>query len=200
MVHYRPVFNTMARRAVPGRRSEILAAARDLFRRQGYARTSMAQIAAHAGVAHGTVYLYFDSKTDIADALIERYTNDLSKILVESLSGSLGPTQIRTCVHSALLYSSKNSDVVRLLDIRANLGTGGERPDGDKKMQEILRAAIAEGIRRGRIREYDPLAAAELTSGLVEWATRIYFMWAKDDTSRLEETAIQMLEHALIKS
>ena len=190
----------MARRAVTGRRSEILAVARDLFSRQGYARTSMAQIAAQAGVAHGTVYIYFDSKLAVADALVENYISSISAILEKSLSGSLGPEQIRSCVHNVLQYASKNSDIVRLLDIRANLGMENMRPYADKKVQRILRAAIATGIKRGRIREYDTLAAAELVGGLVEWITRICFMWLKCDTSRFEKTAIQMLEHALIKS
>lgn len=119
---------------------------------------------------------------------------------IKFLSGSLGPGQIRTCVHNILLYASKNSDIIRLLDIRANLGLENVRPYADKKVQRVLRAAITEGIRRGRIREYDSLAAAELVSGLVEWITRISFIWLKCDTSRFEETAIQMLEHALIKS
>jgi len=160
----------------------------------------MAQISTQAGVAHGTVYLYFDSKLSISDALVENYISGISDILVKSLSGPLGPEQIRISVHNILLYASKNSDLVRLLDIRANLGLENIRPHADKKLQRILRAAITEGIRRGRIREYDSLAAAELVSGLIEWITRICFIWLKCDTSRFEKTAIQMLEHALIKS
>lgn len=194
------VINTIVRRAKPGRRRAILAVARDLFSRQGYDHTSIAQIAAQAGIAHGTVYIYFKSKPAVADALVEDYTNGISEILTKLLSGSLGPAQIRTCVHNILLYSSKNADIVRLLDTRVNLGTENERPNDDTKMQEILRAAIAEGIRRGRFRAYDPLVAAELVSGLVEWITRKCIIWLKCDTSRFEETAIQMLEHALIKS
>jgi len=194
------VINTMARRPVSGRQSEILAVARELFSRQGYARTSIAQIAAQSGVAHGTVYLYFDSKLSIADALVESYASGITNILSKSVSGSLGPEQIRICVHNVLLYASKNSDIVRLLDIRSNLGLENVRPHAEKRMQRLLRATLREGIRRGRIREYDTLAAAELVSGLVEWITRICFIVLKCDTARFEKTAIQMLEHALIKS
>ncbi|MDD5397689.1 MAG: TetR/AcrR family transcriptional regulator [Dehalococcoidia bacterium] len=191
----------MARRAAPGRRRVILAVARDLFNRQGYSRTSMRQIAEQAGVAHGTIYLYFGTKLAVADALIDSYISDISVILEKSLSGSLGPEQIRTCVHKILLHASKNSDIVRLLDIRVHLGLENIRqPDADKKLQKMLSAVIAEGIKRGRFREYDTFAAAALVSGLVEWITRYSLMWLKCDTSLFEETAIQMLEHALIKS
>jgi len=191
----------MARRSTPRRRSVILAAARDLFNRQGYSRTSVRQIAAQSGIAQGTIYLYFDSKLAMADALVEDYISGASVILEKSLSGSLGPEQIRTCVHQILLHASKNPDIVRLLDIRVHLGLENIRqPEADKKLQKMLSAVIAEGIKRGRFREYDTFAAAALISGLVEWITRYSLMWLKCDTSLFEETAIQMLEHALIKS
>jgi len=161
----------------------------------------MAQIAVQSGIAPGTIYLYFDSKLAMADALVEDYIDGASVILEKSLSGSLGPDQIRTCVHKVLLHASKNSDIVRLLDIRVHLGLENiQQPEADKKLQKMLSAVIAEGIKRGRIREYDPFAAAALVSGLVEWITRYSLMWLKCDTSLFEETAIQMLEHALIKT
>src|SRR5689334_8757812 len=47
------------------KRQAILAAARELFARQGYEETTIAEIARAAGVAVGTVYLYFQSKHDI---------------------------------------------------------------------------------------------------------------------------------------
>jgi AcrR family transcriptional regulator len=150
----------MARKAVPGRQNAILAAARELFRQQGYARTSMSQIAERSGVAHGTIYLYFDSKLAVADALVEGYISGVSDILQKALSGSLGPQQIRICVHEVLAYASSNADIVRLLDIRANLGMENVRPYADKKVQRILRNAIAR-VSRGRVREYDTLAAAD---------------------------------------
>jgi AcrR family transcriptional regulator len=43
----------------------ILEAATELFIRQGYRRTSVDQIARNAGVAKGTVYLYFKTKAEL---------------------------------------------------------------------------------------------------------------------------------------
>jgi AcrR family transcriptional regulator len=50
-------------------RAAILEAARRLFERDGYAPTSMAAIAAEAGVAAKTVYLVFETKSGILRAL-----------------------------------------------------------------------------------------------------------------------------------
>ena len=53
-----------------GRRRDILAAAAKLFRRDGFADTSIEAIAADAEVAAGTVYNYFQSKGDLLISLV----------------------------------------------------------------------------------------------------------------------------------
>src|SRR6266545_1560110 len=50
-------------------REQILDAARRLFEQQGYAGTTMAAIAAEAGVALKTVYLAFETKSGVLRAL-----------------------------------------------------------------------------------------------------------------------------------
>jgi AcrR family transcriptional regulator len=50
-------------------RRDIVAAAQRLFERQGYAATTMAAIAAEAGVALKTVYLAFETKAGVLQAV-----------------------------------------------------------------------------------------------------------------------------------
>src|SRR5215204_7329069 len=50
-------------------RRDILGAAQRLFEQQGYAVTTMAAIAAEAGVALKTVYLAFETKSGVLRAL-----------------------------------------------------------------------------------------------------------------------------------
>lgn len=54
------------------RRREILEAAAALFAEQGYQRTSVKEIADRAGIAPGTIYLYFDSKGELLVGLMVR--------------------------------------------------------------------------------------------------------------------------------
>lgn len=56
------------------KRLKILQAATSLFLRQGYKKTSVGEVAAEAGVAKGTVYLYFATKIElwIAAVAIEK--------------------------------------------------------------------------------------------------------------------------------
>src|SRR5215467_12166543 len=53
-----------------GRRAQILAAASRVFAEQGFHRTTVHRIAREAGVADGTIYLYFASKQEILLALL----------------------------------------------------------------------------------------------------------------------------------
>jgi AcrR family transcriptional regulator len=58
------------------RRDEIIAAAQDLFARQGIDATTMADIAAAAGISAPTVFNYFGSKDGVLIALISEGTTE----------------------------------------------------------------------------------------------------------------------------
>lgn len=62
-----------------GRRTRelLVGAARAVFERQGFAATRMGDIAAEAGVSHGTVYTYFETKEDVLAATIETVVAEL---------------------------------------------------------------------------------------------------------------------------
>lgn len=49
---------------------EVLAAARRVFARKGYANATMAEIGREAGAAKGTAYLYFSGKREIFEAMV----------------------------------------------------------------------------------------------------------------------------------
>ena len=58
--------------AAAGKYTRILDAALTLFHRYGVRRTSIDDVAQEAGVAKGTVYLYFDSKETLFFEVAER--------------------------------------------------------------------------------------------------------------------------------
>jgi len=56
------------------RSGEILDSALEVFTEVGYHRARVEEIAKRAGVAKGTIYLYFSSKKELFQALVERMT------------------------------------------------------------------------------------------------------------------------------
>ena len=59
------------------RREQLLDAAGQVFLDRGLAQATIADVAEAAGLAKGTVYLYFDSKSALLTALRARYTSQL---------------------------------------------------------------------------------------------------------------------------
>ncbi len=62
----------MTDRSVTPKKDAILDAARTVFSRDGYSASSMEDVAAEAGIAKGTVYLYFKSKEELYLAALLR--------------------------------------------------------------------------------------------------------------------------------
>ncbi|HEU0132785.1 MAG TPA: TetR family transcriptional regulator [Mycobacteriales bacterium] len=90
-------------------RERILDAALDLFRTQGYAETTMRQIAQEAGVAVGNAYYYFASKDQLILAFYERNHHDHLRLLGSALEETKEFQErlrvlLRTKVDSAMPY------------------------------------------------------------------------------------------------
>lgn len=77
------------------RRAAIIASAAVPFAKRGYAETSMADIAASAGVSHLIVYRHFESKEALYEAILERGLEELDRALSSDDSiGMYGPTPV----------------------------------------------------------------------------------------------------------
>jgi AcrR family transcriptional regulator len=68
--------------------ARILDVALDLFRRQGFEKTTMRGIAAEAGVSLGAAYYYFESKEDLVMAFYERAIEAMTPRMEEALAGA----------------------------------------------------------------------------------------------------------------
>src|SRR5437870_13259529 len=66
----------MARRRGDDKRSRILHAAVKVFARRGYFAARVADVARRAGVAGGTIYLYFRNKEDILVSLFDEVMSE----------------------------------------------------------------------------------------------------------------------------
>jgi TetR/AcrR family acrAB operon transcriptional repressor len=69
-------------------REQLLDAAERVFREHGVTRTSLAEVAAAAGVTRGAVYWHFKDKADLFEAMCERATLPLDALLSDA---ALGP-------------------------------------------------------------------------------------------------------------
>lgn len=104
------------------KRARILEAATELFIKQGYRKTSVEEIARRAGVAKGTVYLYFDNKGALLTHAIAIEKKALIHVLDPILSGTIPEGQrLRFWVQKMLEVPRELPLVARLLGEDAEL-------------------------------------------------------------------------------
>jgi AcrR family transcriptional regulator len=69
-------------------RQQIVAAALQLFREQGYQGTTMRAVAASAGVSVGNAYYYFSSKEELIQGFYDQMVTDQAAACVQVFAGS----------------------------------------------------------------------------------------------------------------
>lgn len=188
----------MPRTADPKRRDDIIRAARSVFDEKGFSNSRMAEIAQRAGVASGTVYLYFKSKEELVNALCEDYLSRLNVRVLAALDNPDIAQAVADAVHVTLAFAQEERDLIKLLDLRAALGKRGDMLPADRQMLASLAEATAGKIEAGLVRDYDPQTLAEIISGMMEWITKACLVWGCGDIDRYEKTVARLLQAALV--
>jgi TetR/AcrR family fatty acid metabolism transcriptional regulator len=133
-----------ARAAVADKREAILRAATSVFAKNGYFNSKVADVARVAGVADGTVYLYFKSKKDILHSIFERNTSEAIAEGREELSKIADPRErLRRIARHHLERLGSDRDLAIVLQVELRGST--------KFMEEFSAAGLAEYL--GLIRE-----------------------------------------------
>src|SRR5882762_7823793 len=95
-IHSVMPLNAVARRSDPPpgvKRDAILRAAIDVFAERGFFNAQVADVARAAGVAAGTVYLYFRGKDDLLVSIFERTMRDGLARVRESVADTRDPAE-----------------------------------------------------------------------------------------------------------
>lgn len=117
-------------------RERIADAGRHLFARDGYGATSIAAIAAEAGVAVRTVYTTFGTKREIVSAICERWLSEAgAREFADRVMDEADPRRrIRLAAAWLTNLYDAGFDVVEILDAAT---------DEDEQTRELLRAKLA---------------------------------------------------------
>jgi len=111
----------MARPGDPQRREEILRAARTVLLTEGYAGARMAEIALRAGVAPGTLYLYFPAKEAIVAALVEDYYDRLTAAVIPAMGQPDVAAAIAETIATVFRFMAAERDLLKLARLEVGL-------------------------------------------------------------------------------
>jgi len=127
------------------KRALILRAAKTTFERSGYDGASMSDIATEAGVSKPTLYVYFDSKERLFDALIEEVSCSVPEsVLVLDVADPDIESQLVRC-GVALMEKIARPEKIDLL--RVVVGAAGKFPEVGQK---FFAAGPGRGIEKLR--------------------------------------------------
>jgi TetR/AcrR family transcriptional regulator, fatty acid metabolism regulator protein len=196
-IHSVMPLNAVARRsdAPPGpKRDAILRAAIDVFAERGFFNAQVADVARAAGVAAGTVYLYFKSKDDLLVSIFERSMREglmMGRAAVVDLRDPGERLRRLARAHLARLGADRNLAIVFQVELRQSTKFM-ERFSATllRDYLGLIREAIADGQRGGLFRaDVKATAMAKMLFGaLDEMATnwilsrRRYSLEADADT------------------
>ena len=161
------------------KRGAILRAAWQMMCRYGFAKTTVEEIAVQAGIAKGTVYLYFRSKEEILIALVSetnrRVLEKMEKIAVSSMPP--GKKLEKMVLSRALeiydvVQANPHGEEVIASHKPAIVESLGWFFWKQKKLYEQV---IREGVKTGDFTEETPGKAAETLSTLSELLTPPYY-------------------------
>jgi TetR/AcrR family fatty acid metabolism transcriptional regulator len=167
------------------KRERILRAAVDVFARNGYFNAKVAEIAKAAGVADGTIYLYFDGKEDLLITIFREHTRNYLQSLEREMANVRRPDdRIRVAIrhHLDTLGRDRNLAVVAQVELRHSLKfmsllSQQEVADYLNMIRKIIEHGQKEGVFR---RNLHPQLVAKSVFGILDEMVTSWILSEKD--------------------
>ena len=147
-------------------RARIMATAEALFRRLGFAKTAVADIAAELHMSPANVYRFFDSKNAIVEAICRRCLSEVEeKAWAVARSKAPATARLERLILEILAYHKENLVTEHRVNemvvaaIEQNWDTIRAHKDAMRNVVEVI---LRDGIEAGEFERVDPRETAEL--------------------------------------
>lgn len=155
------------------RRAEILRAAVTVFADKGYFAARMREVAQQAGVADGTLYLYFKGKEDLLVSVLEEYADAFLARARRDVDRAADPHEkLKVIVERHLLSMEADRSLAQVFQIELRHTRRFLRQVAKGKVAEylgLLQEVISAGVAAGAFRaDVPPEVAARAVFGAVD--------------------------------
>jgi AcrR family transcriptional regulator len=179
------------------RRLRIYGVAVDLFRRQGFDRTTVNQIAEAADIVPATFFNHFQSKTALLGEMTTDVLDTLGLMLEEEFKAAESTHERLTgFVATAADQIAETRGLARdvLLELVRSESEPGQQPPYIERIHEPFEAMLREGQERGDVRrDQDAHFLAEMVVGILN-ASITY--WLADSNYPVEQRLRQAAQFA----
>jgi AcrR family transcriptional regulator len=187
----------------PAKRRQIIEGAYRVFLEQGFDAASMNDITREAGVSKGTIYVYFDNKLDLFEALIEDQRQVYTMGLAGLLSPQTPPAEALTAYGLAMLKMVTRRDVVRAQ--RAVIAMSERLPELGRRFHqagpEHTRALVARYLEQANLTPgpaaKDPKLAAQLFVDMCASFSSRERLYGKDEDGISDKAAKRIVAMAV---
>lgn len=167
------VHSSVSERRENDKRERILASAERVFAKRGFFAARVSEIAKDAGVADGTIYLYFKSKDDLLISLFESRMEQVNRTLRAATTGTASPIeQLRAFIRSYLKLVHDEPSAAEVLTIELRQSSKFMKEYENPQFADFLRTLggiIAAGQAKGQLDDTIPAhVAARMIFGMLD--------------------------------
>jgi len=177
-----------------------VSAARELFLKNEYEKTTLQHVMNQLGIAKGTIYHYFKSKEDllyaVIDVSVEQYVEGVQAVINETKGNAL--QRMRVLI-SASSIEDENKEAIEQLHQPGNIGMHARQLALTIfKLAPLYAQVIDQGCKEGVFQTEHPLESAEFLLGGIQLLTDVgIYPWSKEDLSRRQMAIGDLIEGQL---
>lgn len=161
----------------------IFSAAAKVVGRLGYAKASMAAIAAEADVSYGRIYLYFENQQDLFDKLLPHIGAEMLTYIAEkSQHGRTTAERERLGLYANFEYLSEHPELHRVLN-EAEFFAPDSYQGYFNRMVDGYKRSLRRGINSGELATYSDDEVETLALMFIGAREYIVQRYAEDDGS-----------------
>jgi AcrR family transcriptional regulator len=180
-------------RPADNKRARLLEAALDLFETRGFNGVAVPEIAKAAGVATGTLYLYFKDKDALVNALYRHWKAAYNRMVLAPLPGGIGFREIFSLYwRRMMLFARNHPRAVRFMDLHHHSSyLDDESRALSRTYAQTAQEFVAAARDAGAIRNLDPTMVVALmwgaSAGLVKFESQGALNFDASMASQMED-------------
>ncbi len=148
----------------PDKPQQIIEAAVRVFARKGYFNSRVSDVAREAGIAAGTIYLYFKTKEDILTTLFREKMAEFVAKLWKAMADQPDPvSKVRRLVYLHFDLLERNPELAEVVQIELRQGQKFFRGASSQEIASyfaLIGSVLEEGVAAGRFRANLPVKVA----------------------------------------
>ncbi len=186
-------------------RQELLTKAAEVFEKQGFAQTTILDVAQALELSRSSLYHYFKSKDEILEALVQEHAEASAERLELRFAKQKGsPSEmLKELLANSIEARMSGGARLRVLDQLA-----AEMPSeikqkfdhGRRRVLDLYVKLIQQGIDSGELRPVDPRTAALAILGIASWTSWWYSPAGRKSPEELAEVLVDIAFHGIVQS